>query len=146
MFDLNRLSIEQLWMLQSFPTFFMTGLISFCHLSVYKLFQLIDSKDQFSHYHSQYTANTGWTTAPFMVLELAIASWIFLVAQGPAAIINLVSALSLWIITFLVQVKQHARLNHHGRREDKIALYRGNLSRVLLWWGRSVFLLILLLG
>lgn len=145
MFDLSRLTINELWLLQCFPTFFMTGLISFCHLSVYKLFPLIEDKELFLRYHRSYTINTGWTTAPFMLLEVVIAAWIFLKASSPAAIINLVTVLLLWVITFLVQVRQHSRLTQEGLQEDKTALFRGNLIRVFLWWGRSIFLLVLLL-
>lgn len=129
-----------LWPLQLATTAFMTGLICFCHLSVYSLFPLIEGKEEFQRYHRRYTANTFWTTAPVMGVEILVASaLLWLRPADLLAQVNFASAASLWLITFFVQVPQHARLEKDGDLETKKALIRGNYSRVLIWCLRTVF-------
>lgn len=129
-----------LWILQFASTAFMTGLICFCHLSVYSLFPLIEDHEQFRRYYSKYTANTFWTTAPIMGVEILCASallWIM-----PTSVIhqmNFASAASLWLITFFIQMPQHGQLEKLAELDTKKALIRGNRSRVAIWCARSFF-------
>ena len=125
-------------------TFFMTGLIWFVQIVHYPLYRFVGS-DAFPEYENRHMRRTGYVVGPAMGIELLTA--IFLPFAVPSVgLIPIVTKFSvlllvgIWLITILVQSRQHLRLakTYDARVADQLVL--GNWVRTILWSARSLLL------
>lgn len=114
----------------------MTGIIWLVQLLVYPQFLRV-GKTAFVDYHRRHCRAMGFIVAPLMVSELflSLVSVVYLREMDPFAVLVVASVItvSLWLLTFLVQVPMHKRLES-GWSDDVIQrLIRSNWLRTALW-------------
>ncbi len=122
------------------------GLIQFIH---YPMFDRV-AADRFEDFEEHHTAALGWLVGPVMIAELGVA--IALLAWSPAGIAagwiwaNAGVVAALWLLTFLVSVPCHRRLTHGFDAEAHRRLVATNWPRTVLWLGRTMVAVVMVLG
>lgn len=119
---------------------FMAGVISVVQLIHYPCFVQID-KAQFSNFHLRHTRALGWIAGPAMCAELISAIWIAR-SGNLFLILNLVSVITIWILTFSISVPSHKRLAMGFNETAWRRLLGTNWLRSFLWCSRALLFLI----
>lgn len=118
--------------------FLMTGIIWLVQVILYPNFFLV-GENEFSAVHRFHTQRITWLVAPLMSLELFTGAWLYLNSPNSFFFWNLVSIVSLWLLTAFVNVPTHNRLKYDSRISKKNLVYR-NWPRTLIWTVRSLAL------
>lgn len=128
-------------------TLAMVGLIWFVQVVHYPLFSRIGRRE-FLAYEVAHQRLTTWVVAPLMLIEVFTALaliWLRPSGVNPWLVwsgVALVAAI--WLMTYLVQVPQHARLAAAFDPSTQRALVAGNWYRTAAWSARGVLVLIML--
>jgi hypothetical protein len=131
-------------LVHTFSCWFLTGVIWMVQVLVYPFFKLV-GENEFNRLHQFHMQRISWIVVPIMTLELITAALLYFEKPDSLLLWNLVSVLSLWIFTFLVSVPTHNRLNVHDEA-SKFNLVARNWPRCILWSGRALFLLWILIN
>ena len=125
-------------------TFAMVGLIWFVQIVHYPLFSQV-GRNEFHGYESRHQRLTTWVVAPLMLVELVTA--IFLLWHPPVGVGSVAIWFGIcllgfiWLITFSVQVPQHAALAKAYQPETQRRLVTGNWFRTIAWSMRGMLVL-----
>ncbi len=131
-------------LIQVASTLAMVGLIWFVQIVHYPLYSRV-GEAAFARYEAEHNRLTSWVVVPLMLAELATA--LLLLGWPPAgiaftpAIIGLVLVLAIWLITFTVQVPQHAALVQAYDPAVQQRLVAGNWLRTVAWTARGLLVL-----
>ena len=125
-------------------TLTMVGVIWFVQIVHYPLFARV-GLDGFRRYEMDHQRLTAWVVGPPMLVELITAS--LLVWWQPVGLsltmswIGLALVLSIWAVTYSVQVPQHASLilRYDGAVQRRLVL--GNWYRTFAWTTRGLLVL-----
>ncbi len=129
---------ELIFLVNTFSTLFLTGLIWFVQIVQYPSFYLVD-KDSFIHFHAHHTKRISFIVAPVMFLELVssgilwhYSEWISLSSIGFYIV------LLIWMSTFFISVPKHNLLQQ--KKDPKIihSLVNTNWIRTCLWSIKTV--------
>ena len=125
-------------------TWFMVGLIWLIQIVHYPLFAEV-GRDGFRRYEMDHQRLTTYVVAPLMLAELATAVmllwWRPAVISTPWVWLGLVLLGSIWIMTYAVQVPQHAELALSYDEAVQRRLVLGNWYRTLAWTARGMLVL-----
>ncbi|MBM98401.1 MAG: hypothetical protein CMJ77_04690 [Planctomycetaceae bacterium] len=127
-------------LIQVGATLAMVGLIWFVQVVHYPLFSEV-GRDSFRRYEMDHQRLTTYVVAPLMLAELATA--VMLLWWRPSAIstpwvwLGLVLLGSIWIMTYAVQVPQHAALANSYDEDIQRRLVFGNWYRTFAWTARG---------
>ena len=130
------------WASQVASCFYMTGVILVVQLIHYPSFSRID-KSHFVEFHNRHTQAMGWVAGPAMCVELVSAIWLACSGNG-WCLINLLSVILLWCMTFAVSVPFHNRLANGFDKNSWESLTKTNWWRTGLWAIRSFAFLVVL--
>ncbi len=127
------MSLETIFLINTFCTFFMTGLIWFVQLVHYPSFHFVN-EENFAKFHKHHTVRTGIIVMPVMSVELVTSGvlawmegWTTLNAFGFYLVILI------WLSTFFLSVPKHNALKH-GKVDSLIdGLVNTNWFRTILW-------------
>ena len=131
-------------LLQLAATLAMVGLIWFVQIVHYPLLAKV-GRDGFRRYEMDHQRLTTWVVGPLMLTELVTA--ILLIWYRPAGV-NTFSVLlglgilgSIWLMTYAVQVPQHAApvLSYDAAVQRRLVL--GNWYRTVAWSARGILTL-----
>ena len=131
-------------LLQLAATLTMVGVIWFVQIVHYPLFSQV-GREEFRRYEMDHQRLTSWVVGPPMLAELLTA--ILLLWWKPAGIpsialwTGLALLLSVWVVTYTVQVPLHASLilSYDGAIQRR--LVRGNWYRTFAWSARGLLVL-----
>ena len=127
-------------LIQVGATLAMVGLIWFVQVVHYPLFSEV-GRDGFRRYEIDHQRLTTYVVAPLMLAELATA--VMLLWWRPSAIsapwvwLGLILLGSIWLMTYLVQVPQHAALALSYDADVQRRLVLGNWFRTFAWTARG---------
>ena len=131
-------------LIQVGATLAMVGLIWFVQVVHYPLFAEV-GRDGFRRYEMDHQRLTTYVVAPLMLAELATAVmllwWRPAVISTPWVWLGLVLLGSIWIMTYAVQVPQHAQLALSYDEVVQRRLVLGNWYRTLAWTARGMLVL-----
>ncbi len=119
----------------------MTGIIWMVQIVTYPQFLEVP-ESAFLNYHDRYMQRMSWVVGPIMVAELILAVigvWYFWETgiRWHILIASLLVPL-VWLVTFFLQVPQHASLAESGWNETTVRqIIQGNWIRVAIWTVRS---------
>lgn len=117
-------------------TWAMVGLIWFVQVVHYPLFARV-GREAFVAYEQLHTRLTGIVVMPLMLTELATAGLLLFWRPSGIPSFQMVLGLALvvviWLVTFTIQVPQHAVLCERFDAQTAAALVRGNWLRTVLW-------------
>ena len=123
------------------------GRIWFVQVVHYPLMARV-SRGEFAAYESEHQRRTTFVVAPAMLIEAVTASVILAMPPAGMSPVLPVAGTSLlaviWLSTFLVQVKQHARLANGFDAATHRRLVRSNWVRTAAWTGRGILALAML--
>ncbi len=127
------ISLDTIFLINTFCTFFMTGLIWFVQLVHYPSFRFLN-EENFAKFHKHHSVRTGIIVMPVMSIELATSGvlvwtegWLTLNAFGFYLVVLI------WLSTFLLSVPKHNALKH-GKVDSLIdGLVNTNWFRTILW-------------
>lgn len=125
-------------------TFVMVGVIWFVQIVHYPLMAQVARSD-FTAYEREHQRRTTFIVAPTMLIEAVTA--MVVLAIPPAGMGRVLPAVGasllavIWLSTFLVQVRQHARLSNGFDAETHRRLVRCNWLRTVAWTGRGILVL-----
>lgn len=131
-------------LLHAGATLAMVGLIWFVQIVHYPLMGRVPS-EAFPQYEEEHQRLTSLVVIPLMLTELATA--VILVWSRPSEIspatvwISLALLLTIWLVTFTIQVPQHASLTASFDPLVHRRLVQGNWIRTLAWSARGVLAL-----
>ncbi len=131
-------------LLQLAATLAMGGLIWFVQIVHYPLFAQV-GRDAFRRYEMDHQRLTAFVVAPLMLTELATA--ILMLWWRPAGVgmtevwLGLGLLGSIWLMTYTVQVPQHASLVLSYDADLQKRLVIGNWYRTFAWTARSLLVL-----
>lgn len=128
--------MKLIFLIHVFCCWFMTGVISLVQILVYPNFQII-GVSPFKKFHEFHLQRITWIVAPVMVLELLTATWIAYEKSNSLTLINLGSVVVLWMLTGIINVPAHNKLDAH----DEISLRKlsfKNWPRTVLWSARTI--------
>jgi len=118
----------------------MAGVIWFVQLVTYPQFLEV-GRETFRGYHRRYTGRVTRVVAPLMIVELVTAAATVALAWStpllPLALVGIAAAGGLWLLTALVQVPQHRRLERGYDEATIRRLVAGNWARTALWTLRA---------
>jgi hypothetical protein len=134
-------------------TALLTGLIWLVQLVHYPGFALV-AAPACNAYQQAHTRRISYLVIPLMLAELALSAWLLwqtAISSPPQPILLYglagVCVLLVWLITFLVFVPLHRRLETEGYSPQLVQqLCHWNWPRTLLWSLRCLLLSYLLLG
>ena len=122
----------------------MVGVIWFVQIVHYPLFSRI-GRENFRRYEMDHQRLTTWIVAPLMLVELATGIgllWYRPLAFGALPVwIGLALLASIWLMTYRVQVPQHASLMLSYDDAVQKQLVNGNWFRTAAWTARGVLVL-----
>lgn len=128
---------------------FMTGLIWFVQVVHYPLFSSVGER-HFEVYEQEHVRRTGFVVAPVMILELLTAIWLVITPPPwmprSVAVLALALVIAVWLSTAFWQVPAHRKLSEGFDANVLVRLVRSNLVRAVLWTGRTLILLVAVLG
>ena len=122
----------------------MVGLIWFVQIVHYPLFSQV-GREYFRQYEIDHQRLTSLVVVPLMLLELATA--IALIWFRPDQLTNtsvwlgLLLVALIWVITFSIQVPQHAALSLSYDQSLQKRLVAGNWYRTVAWTMRGMLVL-----
>ena len=120
------------------------GLILVIHFVHYKSFYFISDKE-FIDFHTFHTRSISYLVIPLMIIEASTSIIICFFYYGLLPLINLILVLSIWIVTFFLQVPCHNKLSS-GKSETTIKkLIDTNTIRVYLWLFKTISILLIIL-
>lgn len=127
------MSVETIFLINTFCTFFMTGLIWYVQLAHYPSFRFVD-ENNFAEFHNHHSLKTGIIVMPVMSIELATSGalawnsgWFTMNALG------LYIVILIWLSTAFFSVPKHNALKH-GKVDSLIdGLVKTNWYRTVLW-------------
>ena len=120
------------------------GLILVIHFVHYKSFYFIPDKE-FINFHTFHTRSISYLVIPLMIVEASTSIIICFFYYGLLPLINLILVLSIWIVTFFLQVPCHNKLSS-GKSETTIKkLIDTNIIRVYLWLFKTISILLIIL-
>lgn len=127
------MSLETIFLINNFCTFFMTGLIWYVQLVHYPSFRFLN-EENFAKFHKHHSMRTGIIVMPVMSIELSTSGvlawmegWLTLNTFGFYLV------LLIWISTFFLSVPKHNALKH-GKVDSLIdGLVNTNWFRTMLW-------------
>ena len=120
------------------------GLILVIHFVHYKSFYFISDKE-FIDFHTFHTRSISYLVIPLMIVEASTSIIICFFYYGLLPLINLILVLSIWIVTFFLQVPCHNKLSS-GKSETTIKkLIDTNTIRVYLWLFKTISILLIIL-
>ncbi|MCB1176195.1 MAG: hypothetical protein KDK36_01335 [Leptospiraceae bacterium] len=132
--------------IQIFSCFFMTGLIWLIQLIHYPAYKYI-AEDYFSIYQNFHTKTITYIVFPLMSFEsvsgfiliflIPISSFFFL--------LNFIGIISIWLVTGLLSVPAHNKLNSGKNFKVIKKLILSNWLRTIIWSIRSLFFIIFLI-
>lgn len=134
-------------LVQVASTLCMVGIIWFVQIVHYPLFALV-GPDRFTQYERSHCGRITWVVGPLMLAELVTAvllPW-FLPANAEVRLawLGIVVLGAIWIVTYAVQVPQHARLSNAYDEQLQRRLVLGNWFRTFGWTLRGLVALVLL--
>lgn len=134
-------------LVQVASTLCMVGIIWFVQIVHYPLFALV-GPDRFTQYERSHCGRITWVVGPLMLAELVTAvllPW-FLPANAEVRLAWLGIAVlgAIWIVTYAIQVPQHARLSNAYDEQLQRRLVLGNWFRTFGWTLRGLVALVLL--
>ena len=121
--------------LQICSCFFMTGVIWLVQILVYPSFSL--HSETFNKCHDFHTRRITFIVAPVMVVELFSGLWLCLSDTSPFYAWNIAGICLLWLLTGLVSVPIHNRIQKDPERLTHW-LTQTNWPRTLVWTFRSL--------
>jgi len=125
-------------------TLAMVGLIWFVQIVHYPLFSQV-GRESFCRYEMDHQRLVMWIVAPGMLTELATAvALLWLRPAGiasPSIWLGILLVASIWIVTYSVQVPQHASLAMSYDSEIQRKLVKGNWIRTAAWSARGLLVL-----
>lgn len=125
-------------------TMAMVGLIWFVQIVHYPLFSQV-GHESFRSYEMDHQRLTTWVVAPLMLLELATAFlllWYRPLGFGSTPVwLGLILAAAIWMMTYGIQVPQHASLVTSYDAEVQRRLVAGNWFRTAAWTARGALVL-----
>jgi uncharacterized membrane protein len=125
-------------------TMAMVGLIWFVQIVHYPLFSQV-GRENFRRYEIDHPRLTTWVVAPWMLLELATAIlllWYRPLGFGSIPVwLGLVLAAAIWMMTYGIQVPQHASLVMSYDADVQRRLVTGNWFRTVAWTARGALVL-----
>ena len=102
-------------------------------LIIYPSFAYMDL-DKLNSWHSKYTRRIGLIMGPIMILQIFLIGSFAYYEPGKITIFRLIIVLSCWVITFLVSVPLHRKIETSTDVSMSIkALVKTNWSRTALW-------------
>jgi uncharacterized membrane protein len=130
-------TVPMIRLLHAIATTAMAGVIWTVQLVIYPLFAGV-GEEVFTSYHADYSERITWIVGPLMTLELGCALVLAIVAWKSGegrffAATGLLLVVALWLVTALIQVPQHGRLNDGYDATTIAALVAGNWIRTVLW-------------
>jgi len=136
-------------LVQVASTLCMVGIIWFVQIVQYPLFAMVGA-EQFPRYEQSHCGRITWVVGPLMLAELATASLLpWFVEPGFAvelAWLGVAVLTLIWIVTYAVQVPQHAQLLKRFDPALHRRLVLGNWIRTVGWSVRGLVALTLLAG
>ncbi|QDS96884.1 hypothetical protein HG15A2_01430 [Adhaeretor mobilis] len=132
------------FLLQIAATFAMVGLIWFVQIVHYPLFSRV-GRDNFRRYEMDHQRLVAWVVAPVMLTELITA--IILLWSRPLGIsdisvwLGILLLAAIWLITYGVQVPQHATLVLAYDADVQRRLVKCNWFRTAAWSARGFLVL-----
>lgn len=135
-------------LLNFLSTFFMLGVIWFVQIVHYRVFNFVEEKifPEFSLFHS---SSTTYVVLVPMIIELLTSFMLIYLSPGniPYSILlgGFFIVVLIWIITFLLLVPLHNKLNNRKDTYQISKLTRFNWFRTILWTVRGVIILIILI-
>ncbi len=129
---------ELIFLVNTFSTLFLTGLIWFVQIVQYHSFYLVN-KDSFIHFHAHHTKRISFIVVPAMVLELASSAVLWHYSEWTSLpSIGFYLVLLIWMSTFFISVPKHNLLQQ--KKDPKVirALVNTNWIRTSLWSVKSV--------
>jgi hypothetical protein len=138
-----------IWILlmQVAATLAMVGLIWFVQVVHYPLFARV-GRSEFQDYEIAHQRLTTWVAAPLMLTEVSTA--VALVWFRPTGVsgwlvwTGVALAAGIWLMTYWVQVPQHAKLAVAYDVRLQRSLVAGNWYRTIAWSGRGLLVLAML--
>ncbi len=131
-------------LLQVATTLAMVGLIWFVQIVHYPLLALV-GRDGFRRYEMDHQRLTTYVVAPLMLMEAATATLLCVwrpAGVGPIAVwFALGLLMMIWIMTYTVQVPQHASLVMSYDAALQQRLVSGNWYRTAAWTVRGLLVL-----
>ena len=125
-------------------TLAMVGLIWFVQIVHYPLFSRV-GRDCFRRYEMDHQRLVAWIVAPGMLTELATAImllWYRPVGLEPTTIwFGIALLASIWLVTYTIQVPQHASLVLAYDEGLQRRLVRGNWYRTAAWSARGALVI-----
>ena len=128
-------------------TLTLVGLIWFVQVVHYPLFVHV-SESQFPAFERDHQRLTTWVVAPLMLTEIATAA--ALVFWRPAGVgltvpvVGFGLVVLIWLITYRVQVPQHAALSVEYSEQVARQLVTGNWWRTAAWSARGLLVLLMI--
>jgi hypothetical protein len=115
----------------------MAGVLWVVQLAIYPLFDALGA-ERFPSYHRRYTAAIMAVVGPLMALEVASAVWLLVQGvRGPLFLGSLAALVTIWLMTFAVQVPLHRRLAQGYDAETHRQLVLTNWFRTVAWTVRA---------
>jgi hypothetical protein len=136
-------------LLQVFASAALTGLVWFIQIVHYPLLRAVGASG-YAAYQEQHMRLTTRVVAPLMLLEAATALRLVYARPDFVSAAQAWTGLGLlaviWASTAWFSVPRHATLRHGFDGSAHAALVATNWIRTVAWTGRSVLLLLVLLG
>jgi len=133
--------------LNTFTTWFMTGVIWFVQIVHYPLFSLVGVY-KFQDYANAHCSSTGMVVAAPMVIEALTSLILPLLWKRPGLgllWLNFALLIGIWICTAAFSIPSHERLCSNGYCEKTQQwLVLTNWARTILWTARSAINMIII--
>ena len=102
------------------------------------------STELFKSWHGIYSVQISRIVAPLMLLQIGLASLLFLKGFNALSVIHLLFITGTWAVTFFISVPFHGELNRLGQDRETIdKLVATNWFRTALWSGAFVVSIII---
>lgn len=125
-------------------TLSMVGLIWFVQVVHYPLFSQV-GREGFRRYEMDHQRLTAYVVAPLMLTEMASALMLLwyppLAIAGTAVWVGFLLLTAIWLMTYAIQVPQHASLVLRYDSDTHRRLVRGNWYRTAAWTARGLLVL-----
>jgi uncharacterized membrane protein len=135
---------EWIFLLQVASTLSMVGLIWMVQIVHYPLMERV-GRAEFHQYEIDHQRLISRVVIPLMIAEIATAIlliWFRPEGIGSTAVwVGVLLVTSIWLVTFMVQVPQHAALTDSYDPTVLRRLVNGNWYRTLAWTGRGLLVL-----
>lgn len=116
----------------------LAGVVWTVQLAVYPQFGSV-SADCFRAFHRHYLRGISWLVTPLMGAEVATAGvLLWWGVRGPLFLGSLVLLVTIWAITFIVELPLHRKLGAGYAAAAHRNLLWANWARTLAWTARAV--------